>query len=477
MLLVHPAHEVLRQLPLLIGSVVLGSATGNPLWSIAALVLMVVFGVARWFTTTYRIDAEQIQRREGVLQRTVLSVPRNRIRSVSTDARVLHRLLGLTVVRVSTGREARGDAEFALDALRSGDVPELRAILLADSLTGQADADGNATPTGHVLARWQPSWLRYSPLSFTGLAMIAAAVGVIYQTGAVAALQDSRLARQGLDAAERLGVVVTVVVAVCVVLAIGVLLSVARSLVTFGNLVLSLDEGTGGVLQLQHGLLRVREHTYDMRRLRGGTIREPLLVRAFGGARLDAMMTGVDGAGEASLLLPPCPAATVEAVLTELIGRPDVVSGELRGHGPAATRRRWTRAMTLPGLLVTGLAVAAFIAPVPPWAWLLCGAVPVAGAFLAADRSRSLGHRVGDGWLVARSGSLDRRRDCLAAAGIIGWTARQTLFQRRAGVATLIAATPAGVKGYRVLDVPAEQAWSIAAAASPWVADDDWAHS
>ena len=477
MLLVHPAHEVLRQLPLLIGSVVLGSATGNPLWSIAALVLMVVFGVARWFTTTYRIDAEQIQRREGVLQRTVLSVPRNRIRSVSTDARVLHRLLGLTVLRVSTGREARGDAEFALDAVRSGEVPELRAILLADSLTGPADTDGHAAPIRHVLARWQPSWLRYSPLSFTGLAMIAAAVGVIYQTGAVAALEDSRLARQGLDAAERLGVVVTVVVAVLVVLALGVLLSVARSLVTFGNLVLSLDEGTSGVLQLQHGMLRVREHTYDMRRLRGGTIREPLLVRAFGGARLDAMMTGVDGSGEASLLLPPCPAATVEAVLTELIGRPDVVSGQLRGHGPAATRRRWTRAMTLPGLLAPGLAVTALVAPVPPLAWLLCAAVAVAGAFLAADRSRALGHRVGDGWLVARSGSLDRRRDCLAAAGIIGWTARQTLFQRRAGVATLIAATPAGVKGYRVLDVPAEQAWSIAAAASPWVADDDWAHS
>ena len=98
---------------------------------------------------------------------------------------------------------------------------------------------------------------------------------------------------------------------------------------------------------------------------RGGTIREPLLVRAFGGARLDAMMTGVDGSGEASLLLPPCPAATVEAVLTELIGRPDVVSGQLRGHGPAATRRRWTRAMTLPGLLAAGLAVTALVAPGP----------------------------------------------------------------------------------------------------------------
>jgi putative membrane protein len=478
MLLVHPVHEVLRQLPLLIGSVVLGSATGNPLWSIAALVLMIVFGIARWFTTTYRIDAEQIQRREGVLQRSVLSVPRNRIRSVSTDARVLHRLLGLTVVKVSTGREAKGDAEFALDAVRSDEVPGLRATLLADSLPDSLEAGEDAAPPERVLARWQPSWLRYSPLSFTGLAMIAAAVGVIYQTGAVAALEDSPLARQGLDAAERLGVVATVVVAVLTVLILGVLLSVLRSLVTFGNLVLSRrDEKGAGVLHLQHGLLRVREHTFDMRRLRGGTIRQPLLVRAFGGARLDAVMTGVDGSGEASLLLPPCPVATAEAVLSELIGRPDVVQGELRPHGRAATRRRWTRAMTFPALLAVGLAATAFVVAVPPWAWVLCGVVTVAGVFLAADRSRALGHRVGDGWLVARSGSLDRRRDCLATAGIIGWTARQTLFQRRAGVATLIAATPAGLKGYRVLDVPAELVWSVAAAASPWVADNDWARS
>ncbi|MGH3584555.1 MAG: PH domain-containing protein, partial [Mycobacterium sp.] len=354
-LLVHPVHEVLRQLPLLIGSIVLGSATGNSKWSIAVLALLVVFGVARWFTTTYRIDAEQIQRKQGVLQRTVLSLPRNRIRSVSTDARVLHRLLGLTVVRVSTGQEAKGDAEFTLDAVLSEDVPGLRAILLADSLAARLE-----TPTpDRVLARWQPSWLRYSPLSFTGLAMIAAAVGVVYQTGAAAALEDSRLARDGLDAAERFGVVVTVAVGAFVVVAASVLLSVLRSLVTYGNLVLSRrDDGAGeGVLHLQHGLLRAREHTYDMRRLRGGTVREPLLVRIFGGARLDAVMTGVDGAGEASLLLPPCPLVTAEAVLTELIGRPDVVRGELRRHGPVATRRRWTRALTLPALLAVAMGI------------------------------------------------------------------------------------------------------------------------
>lgn len=475
MLLVHPVHEVLRQLPLLIGSLVLGSATGNTTWSFAALALLVVFGVARWFTTTYRIDAEQIQRRQGVLQRTVLSLPRNRIRSVSTDARLLHRLLGLTVVAVGTGREANGDTEFTLDAVRSDEVAGLRAILLADSLAAGPDVP----PPDRVLARWQPSWLRYSPLSFTGLAMIVAAVGLVYQTGAAVRLEDSQLARDGLDTAERLGVVVTVAVAALIVVVASVLLSVVRSLVTYGNLVLSRrDDGEGeGVLHLRHGLLRARENTFDMRRLRGGTVREPLVVRMFGGARVDAVMTGVTGSGEASLLLPPCPVATAEAVLVELIGRPDVVRGELRGHGPAATRRRWTRALTLPALAGIAIGVSSIAVSVPPWAWAAWGAVTVLAALLAADRARGLGHRVGAGWLVAQSGSLDRRRDCIAAAGIIGWTVRQTPFQRRAGVATLVAATAAGVKGYRVLDVPAEVAWSIAAAASPWVAENDWAHS
>ncbi|HYP93079.1 MAG TPA: PH domain-containing protein [Mycobacterium sp.] len=474
MLVVHPVHELLRQIPVLIGSLVLGSATGNPMWALFGLALIVGYGLARWFTTSYRIGPDEVQLRTGVLQRKVLSVPRNRIRSVSTDARLLHRLLGLTVLRVSTGQEAKGDTAFALDAVQAEQVPRLRAILLADSL---APAEEDANEPGRELARWQPSWLRYSPLSFTGLAMILAAVGLAYQAGVGAALQDSRLARSGLDAAERFGVFASLAVVVVTVLVVSVVLSVLRSLVTYGNLVLLRRDfaGNDGVLHLEHGLLRVREHTFDMRRLRGGTLRSPLLVRLFGGARLDAVMTGVDGAGEASLLLPPCPRATAEAVLSELIARPDAVTGPLRAHGAAATRRRWTRALALPAVLLIAMVV--WYSWTPVWLWPIWVVLTVCCALLAVDRSRALGHRVDAEWLVARAGSLDRRRDCIAAAGIIGWTVRQTLLQRRAGVATLIAATAAGVKSYRVIDVPAELAWTIAGSASPWVADSDWART
>lgn len=469
MLVVHPIHEVLRQLPLLIGSIVLGSATNNPLWSLLGLALLIGLGVARWFTTSYRIDGEEVQLRVGVLQRKVLSVPRNRIRSVQTDARVLHRLLGLTVLRVGTGQEANGDNAFELDAVLAGEVPQLRAILLAQS----GPALANVPDDGRELARWQPSWLRYSPLSMSGLVMIAAAVGVTYQAGLGQALQRSDVVESGVLAAERFGVAAAVAALAAVVLLASVLLSVGRSLLTYGNLVLRRRADT---LHLQHGLLRVREHTYDMSRLRGGTVREPLLVRAFGGARLDAVMTGVNGGGEASLLLPPCPAATAHGVLAELIGDHDAVTAPVHPHGAAAMRRRWTRGLALPVVAGVALVVLAVVVGVPGWSWWALLVLTVCCGLLAADRVRALGHRVDGSWLVARSGSVERRRDCIATAGIIGWTVRQSPFQRRAGVATVIAATAAGTKRYVVIDVPAEQAWSIAARASPWVADCAWVH-
>jgi putative membrane protein len=456
MLLVHPVHEVLRQLPLVIGSLVLGSATENPLWSLLGVGIIVTVGLARWFTTTYRIDDEYVSLRTGLLQRNALSVPRNRIRSVETEARVLHRLLGLTVLRVSTGQEARGDNAFELDAVESDRVPALRATLLAHV---EPEAAAQA-PDQVVLASWRPEWLRYSPLSLSGLLALSAGLGVVYQAGFGERLWQSPLVRTAP------------LVVVAVILLASVVIAVVQSLLTYGNLVLTRRADT---LHLTHGLLRVRERTFDMNRLRGGSLREPLVVRVFGGARLDAVMTGVGGMGEASLLLPPCPAATARDVLTGLVGSSDVVTGTLTSHGPAAARRRWFRAMAVPVVALVGLVVAEVLAAPPVWVWV--GWILGTGTcvFLAVDRIRALGHRVDARWLVTRGGSVERRRDCIATEGIVGWTVRQTWFQRRAGVATLIAATAAGTKRYVVVDVPAAWAWEVAAQASPWVAHSAWA--
>jgi putative membrane protein len=99
---------------------------------------------------------------------------------------------------------------------------------------------------------------------------------------------------------------------------------------------------------------------------------------------------------------------------------------------------------------------------VPPAVLLLAG-----GALLAADRSRSLGHALVEGYVVARSGSFLRRHDALATDAVIGWTFRATWFQRRAGLTSLVATTAGGQQAVTILDAPQPTAVALADAALP----------
>jgi putative membrane protein len=92
--------------------------------------------------------------------------------------------------------------------------------------------------------------------------------------------------------------------------------------------------------------------------------------------------------------------------------------------------------------------------------------VPVA-ALVGWDRYRNLGHQLTAGFLVSRSGSLVRRTVALQRGGVIGWTFRQTIFQRRAGLVSLEAVTAAGRGGYTITDVAAADAVDLADAAVP----------
>ena len=105
--------------------------------------------------------------------------------------------------------------------------------------------------------------------------------------------------------------------------------------------------------------------------------------------------------------------------------------------------------------------------------WLLAGLVslPVA-ALLARDRTRSLGHALVAGRLVARSGSLVRRRRILEVDHVIGWNFQSTWFQRRAGLTTLVATMAGGSQSVPVLDVPEDEAVLVARTALPHLVEE-----
>jgi putative membrane protein len=107
------------------------------------------------------------------------------------------------------------------------------------------------------------------------------------------------------------------------------------------------------------------------------------------------------------------------------------------------------------------------------WWWLaLVGAVlAVAGVPLGLGRYASLGHAAGPTSLAVRSGWLTRETAVLQRRAVVGWQVQQSFFQRRAGLATVVACVGAGSGGYAAVDMAAGEVAAFTAAAS----DGTWA--
>ncbi|NHA01733.1 PH domain-containing protein [Nocardioides sp. W3-2-3] len=154
-----------------------------------------------------------------------------------------------------------------------------------------------------------------------------------------------------------------------------------------------------------------------------------------------------------------------------MLGHPEPVTGGLRRHGRAAITRRYSRAL-LGAAPVTLASVVAVLAGAPAALLGLAVLAVLVALALAADRARALGHAHLAGHVVARSGSVLRRREALADAHVIGWNLRATWFQRRAGLVTLAATTAGGSGRVEALDVPVPDAVGLALAASPGLLEE-----
>ncbi|HET8603200.1 MAG TPA: PH domain-containing protein [Marmoricola sp.] len=464
MLFVHPVNEVVRFLPLLIGIFVIGSTGDNQeWWHVFGVVVPIAVGVLRYLTTSYRIGGQQIELRRGLVSRNVLTSPLDRVRTVDLTSTPIHRMLGLARVQIGTGSASRsGEQHFVLDSLGLADARQLRERLL-HRVRVEAPEDAIRD---EVLMALDPGWVRFAPLTTSGLVIALGSLAFLGQftDNAINALADQaslreRVASLPLWAALGLGVVAAAVT-VSVLAVLGYLL-------TNWGFTLARDP-RGRSYHVRRGLLTTRETSIERGRVRGLEIHQPLVLRLAGGGHLAAVVTGLDRKSRGSTtVVPPAPHRVVVGVGEALLGEPGPFTTPLVPHGPRARRRRWLRALAGTALvpLLVGLGVGYLDWP----AWLLAPALlPVAaGAWLAHDRYRRLGHALAGSYLVLQRDSLRGRRDALQRTGIIGWNIRQTFFQRRAGLVTLTATTAAGAQAYHAVDVPEGLAVALADAAVP----------
>jgi putative membrane protein len=373
----------------------------------------------------------------------------------------VHRLFGLSVVRVrsATGAGSAVDrsGRMDLDAVSTVEAERLRRILL-DRATAVPTVSAPATE----LARLRWSWLRFAPLTVSSLAGV----------GAVAGAAFNLLSELGVDPRD-VGVVSgtaralqTAPLAVGIVVVAAALLAVAAagSVVLFAErwYAYRLTREPDASLRVFRGLLTRRSLSVSADRLRGAEVVEPLLLRAGRGAPVRALSTGrrVGGSGA---LGPPAPRAEAHRVAAAALraAPAEVTRAPLVPHPRAALRRRSTRAV-LPAAVVVAAAWT-----VDARAGLVALVLLPAAALLAFDRYRGLGHARTARHLITRTSGFRRRTVALQCDGVIGWTFRQTVFQRRAGLVAAEAVTAAGRGGYLVLDAAAADAIALADTTTP----------
>lgn len=463
----------------------------EPLIAVAGIALggivLVVGGGAlleylRWRSTHFRVTDERF---EWVFELVVTkrrSLPRERIRTVDLTANPVQRLLGLTSVMIGTGQQGGSDGTIKLDSVSRARADALRVRLLDRTASSSpAPAAGTTTPAPLAVLDWR--WAGFAPLSFVTPALGAAAVGALFNFASWF---------NGGDQASLVGEIVrsTAIYSLLIIVLGALLAGAVGAVVLFVEMWWSyrLEREPGGTIRVQRGLLTTRSISIEERRLRGVDIVEPFGIRLVRAARVDAVATGLrqspeDARGSHGTLLPAAPRAVADRVAAAVLGEDVAPSATVRltPHPRAALHRRIRWFLAPVAVLVAALMVpAALLAPLlegtdadvlagPLRALpIVAGVVGVPLALMFAwDAYKNLGHALSERYLVVRRGAVRRSTVALRRSGVIGWTIRQSVFQRRVGVLTLIATTAAGAGAYLVPDVDRSEGLSYADEAVP----------
>ncbi|MFF0746164.1 PH domain-containing protein [Streptomyces sp. NPDC004111] len=438
-------------------------------WVLGGAVLFIVGSAfleyLRWRHTKYRIGPERAELRTGLVLVKRRSLARERIRTVDLTAHPLLRVLGLVKVRIGTGEHsaAGADSIIQLTPVTRQEGDRLRRELLT-----RAAREGTEENTVGRLATFDPAWIRYAPMSF-GAPLLGLAAG-----GAV--MQGSEWFGMQLSVIHWVGGLFTGVAVLWMVVVLAAVLLVAGVVGALGLFVemwwgYRLDREPGGTLRVQRGLFTSRSISIEERRLRGVELVEPLGIRLSRAARVDAVATGLaetetDQKTDRKTLVPAVPKEVADAVAAKVLREPvaPTSAARLRAHPKAARGRRlrWSleAVLLVPAVLVP---LGVLLTDVLLWVALAFAVVmlPV-GVLLAEDAYRALGHGLSGNYLVVRSGTVRRATVALRRDGVIGFTVKQSVFQRRAGLVTVTATTAAGTGAYSAYDAAAGEGLEFA---------------
>ncbi len=414
----------------------------------------VIASIFRYVFTYYGIADDKLVIRTGMLFRRDRTIPIARIQNIDLKRTPLHRLMGVTEVRVETAGAEGSEAHLSV-------VGVSQAELFRSDLLDRAGRTSHK-PGGPV-----PQVLRSSSLGELLLAgatenrvgvIVAGIFGLLEFAGDAAEERVKQTAKElahelpGIDWANQ--IVVAVAVALAFLLA-GWLVSITLTLIRYHGFTLS---RLGDELRCAYGLLTRHEAVVPLVRLQVLRLESNVLHRLAGLNSVTADTAGAadeNTAGGAVTLSPLMPRSETAAFSRAVLPHLRLDDVPLQPVSPLAVRRGFIRFCLLGTLLLTPLAFALDPAPA-----LLAGAAPVfllAAYALARWRYSALRWHCDDEFLFARAGMWTRRMWIVPQEKVQSVSVSSSPFQRRLGLATLHVATAGAGERSNAVVVDLEQ--------------------
>jgi putative membrane protein len=449
---------------LLPGIVILVASKGsNAEWWIVLLFFPAAVGaLLKYWSYRYRLGAEEMVVREGIITRNERHIPYVRVQNINLIQNPLHRLLRVAEVHLETASGAKPEAVIRVLSMQA--IDELRkqvfrgrdaagVAVATESLPAEAAGDATAPAARALLELSTRELVLFGLISNRGTAVVAAAVGAAWQLDLFREkFQDlpeeiAGKATSFVPPGPAQAIVLGLLALLGLLLLLRVL-SVGYALFKFHGFRLQLR---GDDLRAEYGLLTRITATIPLHRIQLLSIRSRPLHRWCGRAQIQVETAGggqnETGAGVERLWLAPLiHQGQIDGLLAQVLPEVPMGSVNWRPLAPRARRRAFVRAIILP-LLATIGAVAAF----QLWGLLLLAA----GVLLAWLHStlyvRHTRYAVTDTAVLYRSGWWVRRLSVVRFNKVQTLALRASPFDRRHEMASIHVDTAGAVRvGHRV---------------------------
>lgn len=435
----------------------------------AVLLLPFVAGTVQWVCFRFRIAEDRLLIHKGVLRKTALDLPYERVQGINVRRSPADRLFGLVTVTLDTSGSTQ--AEGKLPSIRKEvahrlqrSVAALRPVVrdpdAGEGDSAAADADRPAVEPGRVLLRLGPGDMVRIGLTSRNFIFVAALVGVLtdlLQPGDFldpvlealeAGVDSAASAFTGLGALAQVGLAAALIASIA---GVALLLTVAAAFLRHHNFTLGHD---GGSFRSRAGLLTQREVVVEAPKIQQLAVSQGLVLRWMRRYRLYALPAGAASpeVGRASVLDVP------DVLEVPLLG--DRLADDLRALMfsresttipvlPESTGFRrvsphYIRALALRYGLVLAtvfgtlllLASAGLFARTSTILFWWAASIPAA-ALAAWQRWRRRGYVYDREGLASRSGFLGSEVKAFLVRKVQSATVRESPLQRRKGLATL----------------------------------------